>query len=144
MVDLDQYLMNNTTAYNTTFLRKVAKCVDHAKALMCSSAFPYCSPDTLLTRPICKNSCQEFAPGGACEGVFDLEQFPGLREIMTSNCDARVHPAGESPECVHLSLEIPPISGTSEHLCMIPKTLHYYILYRPLRKYKRLKPTCSD
>lgn len=102
---LDNFLNSTKTLHNASFSEQLSRCVEVAKAMVCHSAFPFCSENPFTTRPVCNRTCELFAPGGVCQKILDLELFPGIAEIMFSNCDRRVHPAGESPECVYVPLE---------------------------------------
>lgn len=100
-------LRNNVEEAVATF-RTILKCIDIAMAMVCHSAYPFCSTgtrDNLITRKVCNTTCQMFTPGGACEGVLDMELYPEISELMMLNCDTRVTPGGSHPRCVHVPLQ---------------------------------------
>lgn len=114
----------------------VANCFKLAQAMLCHSAFPFCSSTNRgTTREVCKNTCDVFGPGGVCENVVAWEElFPDIYELMLSNCDTRVNPGGSSPECVHVSLEN---TGTKHYL--LPNLLPWvYVITWALAVCKQL------
>jgi hypothetical protein len=84
----------------------LTKCVRAAMAMVCHSAYPFCSARrVLLTRKVCNSTCEMFSPGGVCENMIDFTLYPEIAELMLFNCDTRVNPAGSSPECIHVPLK---------------------------------------
>ena len=77
------------------------QCVEFARALVCHSSYPLCT-EPLMPRRVCNHSCSLFSVGGVCDGVIDWTGYEDVFEMMMSNCDPRINPAGESPECVYL------------------------------------------
>lgn len=87
----------------------LSRCIYGVKAMICHSVFPYCDPaalksGTALARPICQQSCRVFMDGGECAGVIDPSME--VYRLLMSNCDTRVSPGSDSPECIHVSMGI--------------------------------------
>lgn len=95
-----------STLSNSTVSSTFAQCVNLAMAMVCHSAYPFCSTSgSLVTRKVCNSTCDMFSEGGACDGVLNRTAYADTFDLMLSNCDTRVNPGGESPECIHVPLE---------------------------------------
>ena len=88
-----------------------SKCVAFAKAVVCHSLYPYCDPSSNSPSPraVCQNAC-DILTTGVCQGVFDALSS-NVTELLTSNCDLVAKEGGDSPECIHVSLEHPQKNG---------------------------------
>ena len=88
-----------------------SKCVAFAKAVVCHSLYPYCDPSSNSPSPraVCQNACNILTTG-VCRGVFDALSS-NVTELLTSNCDLVAKEGGDSPECIHVSLEHPQKNG---------------------------------
>ena len=88
------------------------KCHKLAQSIACHSVFPYCDSDhdVPTPRPICKTTCDTFAARGICERFISDAETPQLYSRLAAKCDNREHPAGSSPECIPISLEMAQIS----------------------------------
>ena len=88
-----------------------SKCVAFAQAVVCHSLYPYCDPssDSPSARSVCLEACNILTTG-VCRDVFD-----GLASNMTtliaSGCNTVAKEGGDSPECIHVSLESPQKNG---------------------------------
>lgn len=82
----------------------MTECLNLAQAVLCHSVFPFCY-DIDNPRKVCKNTCDLFRPGGHCASIVNQETFPIAHQIILSNCDSRIDPAGSYPECVHVPFE---------------------------------------
>ena len=89
----------------------LSSCLQLAQAIVCHSVYPYCDSNALLNyrqalaRPICNDTCEIFTDGGECSGIIDPSS--DLFALLMSNCDASGQVAGDSPECIYISLEAP-------------------------------------
>ena len=83
------------------------KCRRLAKSVACHAKFPYCHPemDTPTPRPVCRSTCDSFAPGGLCSEFLNEQTSPELYSKVTFNCDSRHLPGGTRPECIPISTE---------------------------------------
>ena len=106
-----QTLRTTSTAIGNLDADAVGRCADIVTEILCNSAFPFCTPNSLVTRPICRRTCDLFRDGGACEGVVTLQDFPETYELIMSNCDGVLFPGGNSPECVQVQFNDSLTSG---------------------------------
>ena len=91
-----------------------SKCVAFTQAIVCHSLYPYCDPssDSPSARSVCLEACNILTTG-VCRDVFDA--LPSnVTSLLVSGCDTVAREGGESPECIHVSLESPQKNG--EHL----------------------------
>ncbi len=107
------------TLSNITVSNTFTKCVNLAMAMVCHSVYPLCDTrGTLVPRKICSRSCDMFSEGGACDGVLNRTEYADAFDRMLSNCDTRVNPGGESPECISVPLEQDDPTGKRACVCV--------------------------
>ena len=93
------------------------QCISFAEAILCHTFYPYCAstPDLPSPQLICNHTCAVLTDG-PCRGLLDAHSTDAdvveLQRLLISNCDARVKPAGDAPECFAMSFPVPESSAT--------------------------------
>lgn len=103
------------SAIDSILLNK--SCRSLAYAMVCNTLYAPCDVQPGLPSPrmICPSACEEFSKSGDCAGLIGPEHEDVYAYV--SQCDASGNEAGDSPECVPLSLEAPRIGKAGDSLC---------------------------
>ena len=129
--DFAERSLNNMTSHSFLALRAHSQlpsntmirsqCIAFAEAILCHTFYPYCAstPDLPSPQLICNHTCAVLTDG-PCSGLLDSDADAiELQNLLLSNCDARVKPAGDAPECFAVPFPLPNL-GLSHAKMYIP------------------------